>query len=209
MLTIDTDQADFEREDVLRCAEVLKRGGIGVVPTDTVYGIAARADDEQAVSRVLRIKHRAPDKPLPVQIASSWDANLLGVADGPAASALIGRFWPGALTIVMEYRAGTYLPFQRDDTIGLRVPASPFCVELISEAGWLVVPSANGQGQAPPTRPEQVTREVLDAVDFFVRAGECPVGIESTVVDVTHGIDVLREGAIALGDILEAIGGIP
>ncbi|MHB8896524.1 MAG: L-threonylcarbamoyladenylate synthase [Candidatus Geothermincolia bacterium] len=207
MLRTKIDQEKFEPEEVRRCAELLAAGGVGIIPTDTVYGIAALATNVGAVSRVLRIKRRQPGKPLPVQVASSWDANLLGVTDSPAATALIGQFWPGALTIVVERRPGTDLAFQDGSTIGLRVPASCFCLALISEAGFLVLPSANAPGGRPPGSPNELTEDVLESVDFLIDAGPCPGGIESTVVDVTAGVRVVREGAILRAEILAAVGG--
>lgn len=207
MFVIKTGQDRFKSEEVERCADVLKSGGIGIIPTDTVYGLAASALDAAAVERLLRVKQRPSDKPLPVQVGSSWDANLLGVADTPAAVALIERFWPGPLTIVMERRQGTEIPYQSLATIGIRVPASRFCLALMSEAGYLVVPSANLPGDQPPITVAGIAPEVRDAVDFIVDAGECPGGVESTVVDISAGIEVLREGAVSRDEVLSAMRG--
>jgi L-threonylcarbamoyladenylate synthase len=207
MLVIETGQDDFSGSDIERCAEVLRAGGTGVIPTDTVYGLAALASDAGAVARVMRVKERTPDKPLPVQVASAWDANLLGVADSPAAIALIERFWPGPLTIVMERREGIELPFQDAGTIGLRVPASKFCLALIMAAGYMVVPSANPPGAKPPVAPGDIAAEIRGAVDFIVEAGPCPGGVESTVVDITAGVEVLREGAVSREEIMRTVGG--
>ncbi len=205
MLVIKTDQEKFDRGDIERCAEALRGGAIGVIPTDTVYGIAALASDAGAVERVMRIKERAPDKPLPVQVASVRDANLLGVADGPAAVALIERFWPGPLTLVMERRPVVELPCQPGGTIGIRIPASPFCLALIKEAGYLVAPSANPRGAPAPQAADGLAQEIRDAVDFVVDAGSCPGGVESTVVDISAGVEVLREGAIPSDAINKAL----
>jgi L-threonylcarbamoyladenylate synthase len=209
VLIIRTDQETFEPDDVGRCAEVLAAGGIGIIPTDTVYGIAALVRNAEAVCRVGRIKDRPPDKPLPVQVASAREANLLALADSPAAAALIERFWPGGLTIVMERRPGFDLPFQDPLTIGLRIPASRFCLELIARSGCLVVPSANRSGMPPPARPEEISAQVLESVDFVVEAGACPGGIESSVVDITTGVRVIREGAISCSEIMRVTGGAP
>lgn len=207
MLRIRIEEGAFSPEDVERAAAELASGGVGVIPTDTVYGIAALASNEAAVGRVLRIKERPPGKPLPVQVASLQDANAIGIADSPAVAALAGRFWPGPLTIVMERRPGVELPFQDPATIGVRVPASPLCIALIEKAGRLVVPSANAPGRPAPVTPSLIPAELLEAVDFLVDAGRCPLGVESTVVDVTGGVRVVREGAIPGRDVDQAAGG--
>jgi L-threonylcarbamoyladenylate synthase len=205
MLEIETGQEEFTPEQVEACADILRSGGLCIIPTDTVYGIAASASDAAAVERLLALKDRAPDKPLPVQVASSNDANVLGVADSPLAVALIERFWPGPLTIVMERRPGVDLPFQKPGTIGIRVPASRFCIALMKRAGNLVVPSANPPGAPAPVSVGEVAAEIMSAVDLVVDAGACPGGIESTVVDITAGAVVLREGALSATDVVEAI----
>ena len=207
MFVIKTSQREFSREEIERCAGVLAAGGIGVVPTDTVYGIAALATSAEAVERLMALKRRAADKPLPVQVATAWDANLLGVADGPTAAALIEAFWPGPLTMVVERRGEVALPFQDSSTIGLRIPASEFCRALITTAGYLVVPSANLPGKRPPVTAGELAGEVLDSVDFVVDAGPCPGGVESTVVDITTGVKVLREGALTSEALKKAITG--
>jgi L-threonylcarbamoyladenylate synthase len=205
MLEIRTSKQDFTPEQVEACADVLRSGGLCIIPTDTVYGIAASASDPSAVERLLALKGRAPDKPLPVQAASAGDADLLGVADSPVAAALIERFWPGPLTVVMERRPGTDLPFQNPGTIGIRVPDSGFCLALLKRAGHLMVPSANPPGAPAPVSFEDIAAEILGAVDLAVDAGPCPGGIESTVVDVTAGALVVREGAVSAAAVAEAV----
>jgi L-threonylcarbamoyladenylate synthase len=177
------------------------------MPTDTVYGIAALAFNKDAVARVLEIKQRSTDKPLPVQVASLREAKALAEVDGPVAVALTGRFWPGALTIVLPRKTGpgTHLPFQQERSIGLRIPESMFCLALIEHSGYLVLPSANLPGTTAPASLEQVYPGILEQVDFVVNAGACPCGRESTVVDLTSGVRVLREGAIPASEIMRAV----
>lgn len=209
MLLVKTSQDEFDGGRVEACAGILRGGGVGVVPTDTVYGIAALAADADAVSRVMELKRRAEGKPLPVLVATAWDANFLAEADSPAAVALIEAFWPGALTVVMPRRPGPELAFQEKASIGLRMPDSPFCLALIVAAGYVVAPSANVAGERPPVRFEDVDASLLEAVDFAVDAGECPGGVASTVVDITTGLEVLREGAVpaeAIRDAMKRVG---
>lgn len=207
MISLEIGRYDFKPRDIEQLSGLLERGGVGIIPTDTVYGIAALASHSGAVRRLLAIKRRRPDNPLPVQVSSFDEANRLTVADSPAASALSGRFWPGALTLVMPRRPGVSLPFQRDRYIGIRVPASRFCLALIEAAGPVVVPSANLPGEPAPAAPGDIDPRVLGSVDFLVDAGPCPGGTESSVVRVDEGIEVLREGALSAREIKDAFGG--
>jgi L-threonylcarbamoyladenylate synthase len=208
LLLIDI-MAGFTPEDVERTAEVLLRGGLGLIPTDTVYGIAALATDEEAVRRVLRLKERSPDKPLPVHVASMREANILAKADGVTAMALADKFWPGALTMVLKRRTGpgTHLPLQPPESIGLRIPDNMFCLALIEHAGFLVVPSANPPGAPSPRTLQDIQAGIREELDFTVDAGACPLGVESTVVDLTGKATVLREGAIPAADIMRVLEG--
>lgn len=202
---IATTQDGFSPEEVERCTRALRAARTGIIPTDTVYGIAALATDPDAVSRILEIKERPPDKPLPVQADSLESAARLAAFDDPIAWALARSFWPGALTLVLKRRGRLELPFQDDDTIGIRVPASAVCRALAGEAGFLVVPSANPPGMASPVEPSVIDRRMIDAADFMVDAGPCPGGVESTVVSLLDGIKVLREGAIPAETIMRAV----
>ena len=129
-----TTQDRFTEEQISRATKALKGGWTGIIPTDTVYGIAALATDPHAVSRILEIKEREPDKPLPVQADGMESAARLASFKDPVAAALAGEFWPGGLTIVLERRGRLELPFQDADTIGIRIPASAFCRALARSA---------------------------------------------------------------------------
>ncbi len=193
--------AGFDPADVQRAAKVLCDGGIGIVPTDTVYGIAALARDANAVSRVLDMKRRGPDKPLPVQVASMRQADELAVMESRA-RALAARYWPGALTLVVpRKKGGPHLAFQEQGNIGLRIPDDLFCISLIEHAGYLVLPSANLPGENAPDCLSAVRSDLLEAVDFVVNGGVCTLGSESSVVEVIDGVKVLRAGAIPTDEI--------
>jgi L-threonylcarbamoyladenylate synthase len=196
---------EFTPDDVARCARALEEGDIGIIPTDTVYGIAALANDSTAVARVMEIKGRPPGKPLPVQARGLEDASLIAAMEDPVARALALDFWPGPLTLVLPRRGDTVLPFQDEETIGVRVPGSAFDLELLAAAGFLVVPSANPAGAPPPEEVSEIAAEIIGAVDFVVDAGPCPCGVESTVVRVVGGTRILRGGAIAEEELLRVI----
>ena len=206
MLRIDVEGPGFVIEQVEQAAGLLEAGGIGVIPTDTVYGLCALATDRVAVEKVFRIKGRPLSKPLPLQVSGKGQAGELAVIDGPQVTRLMDAFWPGPLTLILPKRRDVDLPWQDSPDIGLRVPDCPFCLALLERVGWLVVPSANFSGAEPPVSFADVDAALLEAVDFAVQGGACPIGIESTVVSVTAGLEVLREGAIPSGDIMGAAG---
>ena len=206
MLEVTIGPAGVDDRDVERVAVILLRGGVGILPTDTVYGLVARAGDRGAVERLVELKGRSPDKPFPVHVSTPEEANRLTVADKPPATRLMDAFWPGPLTLVMERRPGVDMEFQPRETLGIRMPDHLFCLEVIGRAGFLVVPSANPAGGPPPVEPGDIPAVITNSVDFFVDGGACPVGVASTVVDVTGGLRVLREGSISEKQILTVAG---
>ena len=206
MFRMKIEQAGFSSGDVERVAQILASGGVGIIPTDTVYGLAALAAHDGAVRRLLEIKGRPAGKPPPVQISNVADADRLTFAGEPDAVALMEKFWPGPLTLVLRRREGIDLPFQESESLGLRMPDNDFCLRLIDAAGFLAVPSANRSGEPPPASAEEVAREIVGLADFIVDGGVCGGGVESTVVDLTGELQVLREGAVTREEIERALG---
>ncbi len=190
--------------DLADVAGVLKRGGVGIVPTDTVYGLVGSASSVDAVERIYELKEREAGKPLPVLFDSLEAVEKLAWVTRHARP-LAERFWPGALTLVLPSRPGGTLPMQDGKSIGVRIPASDTCVRIIRETGPLVGPSANVEGEPAPSSVAQVDARLLGSVDFVIDAGDCPGGVESTVVDVREGAAVLREGAIGAEQIIKAM----
>lgn len=182
-------------------ADVLARGGIALIPTDTVYGLAARADIPAAVARLAEIKRRDPAKPIAL-LASGIDA-VEARAGAPLSGkvhALATRFWPGALTMVVPCADGA--------TEGFRVPDNPFARELLSLCGGLLrVTSANVSGSTPATDFEGSRDDACAAADIAVDGGRCPGGVASTVVRLDGDSDpaILRAGAITPAMIAEAL----
>ncbi|WP_410567427.1 L-threonylcarbamoyladenylate synthase [Amycolatopsis sp. cmx-4-61] len=197
--------------DIGRAAGILRAGGLVAVPTETVYGLGANAEDPAAVARVFQVKGRPPTHPLIVHLAA---AEQLGdwVADVPdTALALAGHFWPGPLTLVL--RRGRRVPLEATgglETVAVRVPAHPVALELLSAfGGGVAAPSANRFGSVSPTTADHVRAELGDAVDFVLDGGPCDVGVESTIVDATGGTpSILRPGGVTPED-LEAVLGRP
>ena len=178
---------------------VIRAGGLVAIPTETVYGLAADASNESAVRRVFAAKGRPADHPLIVHIA---DAGLLGqwAARIPASAAVLAdACWPGPLTLLVP-KAPHVLAVVTGGraSVGIRVPAHPLTTELLARfGGGLAAPSANKFGQVSPTTAEHVRSDLGELVDYVLDGGDCPVGVESTIVDcTTDPAQVLRPGGI-------------
>lgn len=191
--------------DIDVAVAVLAAGGIVGLPTETVYGLAARVSDETAVRRVFAAKGRPADHPLIVHVSSLAQALAYGEFD-ERATALAGRFWPGPLTLLVRRRDTVPLVVTGGrDTVAIRVPAHPMALELIDRLGeGLVAPSANRFGRVSPTEASHVVADLDGLVDLVLDGGRCTVGVESTIVDCTGTLQVLRPGAVTADQIEEA-----
>ena len=195
--------------DIEQAAEVLRAGGLVALPTETVYGLGADAENPAAVARVYQAKGRPPTHPLIVHLAGA--DRLDSWADGvpEAARLLAGRFWPGPLTLVL--RRGSRVPLEATgglETVALRVPNHPVALELLKTfGGGIAAPSANRFGSVSPTTAAHVRAELGDAVDFVLDGGPCQVGVESTIVDATGDtLSILRPGGVTRESLQEALG---
>jgi len=193
-----------------RALEVLRRGGLVAIPTETVYGLAADASSETAVRRVFAAKGRPADHPLIVHIASADDLAHWAAEIPAAAAALAGTCWPGPLTLLVR-RGPQVLDVVTGGrpTVGVRVPAHPMTIEVLERfGGGLVAPSANLFGRVSPTTAAHVAADLGDRVDYVLDGGPCPVGVESTIVDCTvEPVQILRHGAIGDEEVATIIGG--
>lgn len=193
-------------------AAALRRGELVAIPTETVYGLAANALDARACRRIFTAKRRPADDPLIVHVTDRRAAEELAVFND-AARALARQFWPGPLTLVLPKQPlvpGIVTSGQ--DTVALRSPAHPLARRLLRLAGIpLAAPSANPFGYISPTTAEHVHAGLGRRIKHILDGGACPVGVESTIVDVSdpRRLRVLRPGAISarqLGDALRAAG---
>ncbi|MFF5447983.1 L-threonylcarbamoyladenylate synthase [Streptomyces sp. NPDC012888] len=197
--------------DIEKAAGVLRAGGLVALPTETVYGLGANAEDPAAVSRIFEVKGRPPTHPLIVHIGGAEQLDDW-VAEVPATARLLARhFWPGPLTLVL--RRAPRVPLEATgglETVAVRVPDHPLALELLSSfGGGITAPSANRFGSVSPTTADDVLAELGDAVDFVLDGGPCQVGVESTIVDVTGDVPaVLRPGGVTREN-LEAVLGYP
>jgi L-threonylcarbamoyladenylate synthase len=188
-----------------RAAALIRAGRLVAFPTETVYGLGARADDAAAVRSIFAAKGRPPGNPLIVHVADASAARAVAAEWPAAASILASAFWPGPLTLVVTKRAGTVADEATagGPTVALRVPAHPVARALIEAARLpIAAPSANRTTTISPTTAEHVVKSLGDRVDLVVDGGPTAHGIESTIVDVTRSPAVLlRHGAIPLAAI--------
>jgi L-threonylcarbamoyladenylate synthase len=187
-------------ENIERAAALLRDGGVVAIPTETVYGLAANAFDARAVARVFEIKGRPSFDPLIVHVLDEAMLERVAGEIPHDARALIERFWPGPLTVVLPKAAGVPgLVTSGLATVGVRMPAHPVARSLLERAGVpLAAPSANRFGRLSPTRAEHVAAQLGDQPDLILDGGPCEFGIESTIVAFGCGVGVLRPGAITL-----------
>jgi L-threonylcarbamoyladenylate synthase len=184
---------------VEECAAVLRNGGTAIIPTDTVYGLAASLDHPAAISRLYELKGRPERLPIPVLVSSTDCVARLTTALPQLARKLVAEFWPGALTIIVE--ASEEVPDEAlsgGRTVGLRMPSHDLALALIEACGGaLAVTSANRSGEPETTDPLDAAAALREQVDVVLDGGRTPGGIASTVVDVTAGEPrILRHGAI-------------
>jgi L-threonylcarbamoyladenylate synthase len=191
----------------------LEAHGVVGLPTETVYGLAARATDEAAVARVFSIKGRPADHPVIVHVGGPAALAQWGVHVPAYAHALSQAFWPGPLTLVVP--AADEVPrilTGGQDTVGLRCPAHPVALAVIEAVGPLAAPSANRFGQVSPTSAADVVHDIgerLGPHDVVLDGGFCPVGVESTILDCTgERPRVLRWGAVELSEV-ERVAALP
>jgi L-threonylcarbamoyladenylate synthase len=191
-------------EGVVRCASIVKEGGVVIFPTDTVYGIGCDPYSDSSVARIFEIKGRQEDKPLPVLAASMKDAEKI-VKLGKAGRALAKKFWPGALTIVAplaDPKISDRVLAGRQ-SLAVRVPANKCLLNLLSICKYIVGTSANPSGRPSPRSAQEVAIEGYDALLVDKAA---LIGLESTIVDVTGIPRIIRQGAISAGEIEKVLG---
>jgi L-threonylcarbamoyladenylate synthase len=202
-------RADGEGERVT--AAWLLQGGVAVVPTDTVYGLAARPAEVAAVRAIYRLKGRPEGMHLPVLAATVDQVRSLGVAFTPAAEELARRWWPGPLTLAFGFEPELDRPdwLEGRTEVAVRIPAHDFLRAVLRQTGVLVVTSANPHGAPTPRRADDVAGALGTAVELVVDGGSLQ-DVPSTLVNVNGPTpSVEREGAIPRAAIAETLQEIP
>ena len=197
-------------DDIARAAEILHAGGVVAFPTETVYGLGADASNPEAVARIYALKGRPSTHPVIVHLASAAQLDDWALDPPEAARRLARTFWPGPLTLVLK-RAPHVLDAVTggQDTVALRVPSHPVAQALLRAfGGGIAAPSANRFGRVSATSAQHVREEFGPEVACVLDGGECTVGIESTIVDLSGDKPVLlRPGGVS-AEALEAVLGM-
>lgn len=194
---------------IVEAAKVIRLGGLVAFPTETVYGLGADAFYAPAVSRIFEVKGRPLDNPVIVHISSRGQVELVTREVPPKAEELMDNFWPGPLTIIMKRAVSLpEVTVAGLDTVAVRMPDHNVAMALISEARTpIAAPSANLSGLPSPTRADHVIRDLYGKVEAIIDGGNTPIGVESTVLDMTTTPPViLRPGKITPDDLRNILG---
>ena len=184
---------------VVQAIAALKRGELAVLPTDTVYGVAADAFKPAAVEKLLAAKGRGRDMPVPVLVGSQ--RGLDGLTDHVTDDMrrLVEAFWPGALTLIVPAAASLVWDLgETRGTVAVRMPHHPVTLEVLETTGPLAVSSANRTGEPPPVTAEEARMMLGESVEVYLEAGPTPAAVASTIVDLTGDRpQVRRTGALS------------
>lgn len=193
------DEANIDKEEIKKHANLLAEGKTVIFPTETVYGLGANALDEDAVKKIYEAKGRPSDNPLIVHICDENEIDHLVTDVNEKARKLMKKFWPGPLTMIFNKK--DIIPQRTSgglDTVAIRMPSDPIAREVIKQSGVpIAAPSANISGRPSPTKGKHVCEEMSGRVSGIIVGGDCDFGLESTVVDMTSEKPmILRPGSV-------------
>lgn len=187
-----------QEESVANAARLLKAGELVAFPTDTLYGVGAAVDDDNAIRQLFEVKERSLSKGIPVLLASSADVEQVGAGIPALARSLMDRYWPGPLTIIVHRRAGLPGVLAPGDTVAVRVPDHDLARRFIRAAGGAVAASsANLSGQQPALTAAEALAALGGRVAAVLDGGPVHVGQASTIIDCTVSPpELVRQGPI-------------
>lgn len=199
-------------QSILEAADLIKRGELVVLPTETVYGLAANAMDNLAVAKIFAAKGRPQFNPIIVHVLDSAAASTLVKMDARALK-IADAFWPGPLTLILPRHANTGvsdLVSAGLDTLAIRAPSHKIMRQVMKAAGVpIAAPSANASGEPSATTPKHAAESLGENAPYILAAGQCSVGLESTVLDLSGDVPViLRAGAITAEDLEPYLGAV-
>jgi L-threonylcarbamoyladenylate synthase len=205
---LSTHTPELFQKAVRQAVKLLRAGEVVALPTETVYGLAANALDEKAVSKIFKIKGRPANNPIIVHVASIEMAKRCVAKWPTSAGKLVQSFWPGPLTLVLA-RANKIpdIVTAGGVTVGIRWPSHPFIQAVIRECGFpLAAPSANLSSRVSPTTAGHVRKQLGGKISLIVDGGQSQIGIESTVLDLTVSPpQILRPGMIHVESLAAAM----
>jgi L-threonylcarbamoyladenylate synthase len=204
---MDTKILDTTNENIEAAALIIRQGGLVAFPTETVYGLGADALNPEAVGRIYEAKGRPSDNHMIVHISRASEIGQLTPFITQDMIKLIDHFWPGPLTLVVKKKDSVPLRTTGGlDTVAVRMPDHPVALDLIRLAGVpIAAPSANLSGKPSPTKADHVKDDLMGKVDAILMGGDCRVGIESTVLDLTGEIPMILRPGIVTAESIEAV----
>ncbi len=207
-LTVNNPPCEGDFSLLSRAGEILRKGGLVIFPTETVYGLGANALDANAASRIYAAKGRPSDNPLIIHIANPADAALYAEASA-LYERLAARFMPGPLTVILPVKETIPKTVTAGlSTVAVRCPSHPVAHALLESAAVpIAAPSANLSGSPSPTRADHVAEDMDGRVDMILDGGACDIGLESTIVkiDGEDTVTLLRPGAITVEMLREVV----
>lgn len=205
---LQVDELNIDEEKIAAAAKIITAGGLVAFPTETVYGLGADANSEEAVKSIFAAKGRPSDNPLIVHVSDIAMCERYVKEIPKDAETLMAHFWGGPLTIIMKKNALACESVSAGrDTVGIRLPSHPVAHALIRAANTgIAAPSANISGKPSPTVAEHVIADFDGKVDCIIASGAAKYGVESTVIDMSEDRPkILRPGAISLEMIRELL----
>jgi L-threonylcarbamoyladenylate synthase len=187
-----------------KAVQILREGGLVAFPTETVYGLGADASNPQALAKIFAAKERPVNHPLIVHVGSTEQLSDWALEISEQAQLLAAAFWPGPMTLIFKKKSHCPdLLTGSQETIGIRIPQHPLALSLLNAfGGGIAAPSANRFGRISPTTALAVAEELGSSVDLILDGGQCAVGVESTIIDVSGATPaVLRPGMITVPQI--------
>lgn len=206
-----TDAPESIREKLIEAGNIIKRGGLVAFPTETVYGLGGDALNPESAKKIYAAKGRPSDNPLIVHVSNMDDLQKIVKEVPPKAEELARMYWPGPLTMIFEKT--DLVPYETTgglDTVAVRMPVHALASLLISfSGGFIAAPSANISGRPSPTLAKHVIQDLDGRIDMIIDSKGANIGIESTIVDVTHRVPViLRPGNITQGMMSRLVGDV-
>ena len=197
---INIEKSKYKKEDIEKVSNVIKNGGVVIIPTDTVYGLAADSLNKEAVARIYEIKHRDISKPCNILVSNIEMIRKVTSNISEKEERIIKKFFPGALTIILN--KNEIIPnivTANLDTIGVRMPNNKFMLEVIELIGRpIVATSLNISGEQSLVSLENISSELKGNIDLIVDSGKINNGIASTIIKVENNeIQILRQGPIS------------
>lgn len=182
-----------------KTVKILKGGGIGILPTDTIYGLVGLALSKRTVERIYEVRRRNPKKPLIILIADVADLKNFGIALDKKSESLLNRLWPDKVSVILPCERKKFKYLHRGTkSLAFRLPAKRSLRNLINKTGPLVAPSANPEGYPPAKNLKEAQEYFSDQVDFYSGSGELK-SLPSTLIEIKNGkIKVLRPGEVKI-----------